>query len=67
LQLEKGWVREHQQPRCGHIPGNIWGRAYNTGIFAVRNRPAGRRLLEKWRDYLLDPAKTSVEVSWDGA
>lgn len=51
------------QPRCGHIPGNSWGRAFNTGIFAVRNRQAGKLLLTKWRDLLLDPQQSSVVVS----
>ena len=28
---EAAWAPGHNQPRCGHVPGNIWGRAYNTG------------------------------------
>lgn len=54
------------QPRCGHIPGNGWGRAFNTGIFAVRNRKAGKLLLTRWRDLLLDPQKSTTVVSWAG-
>ncbi|KAL4446836.1 hypothetical protein ABPG77_008080 [Micractinium sp. CCAP 211/92] len=60
-EVELAWQPEHNQPRCGHIPGNVWGRAYNTGVFAVRNRPAARRLLELWRDKLLAPEQTIAE------
>ncbi|KAL4434049.1 hypothetical protein ABPG75_000490 [Micractinium tetrahymenae] len=62
-EVEVAWQPGHNQPRCGHIPGNIWGRAYNTGkraCFAVRNRPAARRLLELWRDMLLAPEHSVV-------
>lgn len=24
--VEEQWAPGHQQPRCGHIPGNNWGR-----------------------------------------
>ncbi|EFN57248.1 expressed protein [Chlorella variabilis] len=54
-EVEAAWRPQHNQPRCGHVPGNIWGRAYNTGVFAVRNREAGRRLLRLWRDLVLGP------------
>lgn len=57
--MEAAWAPAHNEPRCGHIPGNVWGRAYNTGIFAVRNRPAGKRTLQAWRDLLLDPQHTT--------
>ncbi|KAI3434762.1 hypothetical protein D9Q98_002822 [Chlorella vulgaris] len=58
--LEDSWKAGHMQPRCGHIPGNGWGRAFNTGIFAVRNREAGKLLLTRWRDLLLDPQKSTT-------
>lgn len=29
--VEEAWQPRHNQPRCGHIPGNGWGRAFNTG------------------------------------
>ena len=57
------WAPRHNQPRCGHVAGNSWGRAFNTGIFAVRNRAAGRQLLALWRDFLLDPERSTVVVS----
>ncbi|PRW57844.1 glycosyltransferase family 77 [Chlorella sorokiniana] len=56
--VEEQWAPGHQQPRCGHIPGNIWGRAYNTGIFVARNCPTSHALLAAWRDALLDPSRT---------
>ncbi|KAI7836257.1 hypothetical protein COHA_009847 [Chlorella ohadii] len=59
--VEEAWRPGHNQPRCGHVPGNGWGRAFNTGIFAARNRPAAKRLLEQWRDLLLDPKRTTEE------
>jgi hypothetical protein len=58
--VEVDWKPAHFQPRCGHIPGNSWGRAFNTGVFAVRNSPAGRLLLARWRDKLLDPDRATV-------
>ena len=60
--IEAAWQPGHNQPRCGHIAGNVWGRAYNTGVFAVRNRPGALGTLAKWRDLLLDPARSSVTV-----
>jgi hypothetical protein len=54
-EVEAAWAPQHNQPRCGHIPGNTWGRAYNSGIFAVRNNEAGRRMLRLWRDRMLGP------------
>lgn len=58
--VEQQWAPGHQQPRCGHIPGNIWGRAYNTGVFVMRNRPASHALLAAWRDALIDPSRTTT-------
>ena len=64
-EVEAAWRPQHNQPRCGHVPGNIWGRAYNTGVFAVRNREAGRRLLRLWRDLVLGPeALVQVSPRW---
>ena len=60
--IEAAWQPAHNQPRCGHIAGNVWGRAWNTGVFAVRNRPSTLATLAKWRDLLLDPARSSVTV-----
>lgn len=56
------WKPQHNQPRCGHIAGNSWGRAFNTGIFFVRNREAGRNLLRRWRDAMLDSERTTITV-----
>lgn len=89
------WKPQHNQPRCGHVAGNAWGRSFNTGeharaglppagasrarapatsapdspaprapagIFAVRNREAGKAVLRRWRDALLDSEHTHVTV-----
>lgn len=40
--VEQAWQPRHNQPRCGHIPGNGWGRAFNTG-----GGPDGRPASEK--------------------
>ncbi|KAL4447981.1 hypothetical protein ABPG75_005200 [Micractinium tetrahymenae] len=61
-QVEVEWQPRHNQPRCGHVAGNAWGRSFNTGIFAVRNREAGKAVLRKWRDALLDNEHTHFTV-----
>ena len=61
-QVEANWVPQHNQPRCGHIKDNGWGRSFNTGIFAVRNREAGKSVLRGWRDAMLDSEHTSITV-----
>ena len=33
-QTEAAWQPVHNQPRCGHITGNHWGRSFNTGGWA---------------------------------
>lgn len=38
-------------------------RAYNTGVFVMRNRPASHALLAAWRDALIDPSRTTT-VRW---
>jgi len=60
-EVEAAWQPGHNQPRCGHVPGNGWGRAFNTGVFAMRNRPASTQLLEDWRD-ALENGPTSFQV-----
>ena len=61
-QLEEEWKAGHLQPRCGHIPGNTWGRAFNTGVFGVRNRPATLAALHAWLDFLTDPGRQEYKV-----
>lgn len=54
--MEDEWP-PNGKPGCGHIPGKNWGIAFNTGLFAARNRPATRRLLAAWVELLTNPAK----------
>jgi hypothetical protein len=35
---EAAWEHAGAVPRCGHTPGSRWNFAYNTGLYAVRNR-----------------------------
>ena len=65
--MEAEWKPWHNQPRCGHVAKNTWGRAFNTGIFAVRNNPETLKLLALWRDFLQDPERLQVRVRWRGA
>ncbi|KAL4422581.1 hypothetical protein ABPG75_008778 [Micractinium tetrahymenae] len=57
MQVEEEWKPNHGQPRCGHIPDNDSGRAFNTGMFAARNTPAARAFLLAWAGMLLDPSR----------
>ena len=38
-----------------------------AGVFAARNRPAARQLLEAWRDFMLGGQETAQVVSCRGA
>ncbi|KAI3429416.1 hypothetical protein D9Q98_005511 [Chlorella vulgaris] len=55
-EMEEAWTPKQGKPTCGHIPGN-WFYAFNTGLFAVRNRPAPRKLMASWVMMLTDPGK----------
>jgi hypothetical protein len=58
--MEEAWTPKQGKPTCGHIPGN-WFYAFNTGLFAVRNRPAPRKLMASWVMMLTDPGKQHDE------
>lgn len=60
--VEEAWKPVHLQPRCGHIPGNHWGRAFNSGLFAVRNTPMGKLLLHHWVAFLQDSTREEITV-----
>lgn len=55
MRVEDEWKEHNDEPRCGHIPGNGYGRAFNTGMFAARNTLAARAILRGWADMLTDP------------
>ena len=52
----------HGFARCGHMPGNGFNNAFNTGMILLRNRPATHGFLEDWLDYLLDSNRMYVDV-----
>jgi Nucleotide-diphospho-sugar transferase len=52
----------HGFARCGHLPGNNYNNAFNTGMILLRNRPATRRFLQDWLDYLLDANHMYVDL-----
>lgn len=44
-------------PRCGHVPGSTGHKIYNTGLLALRNRPATRRIMRAWHHRLAHPSE----------
>lgn len=50
-------------PRCGHVPGSTWGKALNTGVFALRNRPATLATLRRWLFFMTDPEHAIMKWS----
>jgi hypothetical protein len=45
---------QHGFSRCGHLPGNTYNNAFNTGMLLLRDRPATHSFLKAWLEYLLD-------------
>lgn len=56
--VEEAWRPGHNQPRCGHVPGNGWGRAFNTG-----GRRVGRCDSQQLGRVLQQGAKHCVNAS----
>eukprot|EP00887_Chlorella_sp_A99_P002045 scaffold18.g2045.t1 len=56
-------------PRCGHVPGSTWGKALNTGVFALRNRPATLATLRRWLFFMTDPehAIMKARAAWSAS
>lgn len=57
LQTEELQLPRNNNPRCGHIAGNVWGRALNSGVFVLRNRPPVKKALHRWHQILTDPSQ----------
>lgn len=52
----------HGFARCGHMPGNHFNNAFNTGMILLRNRPATHVFLKNWLDYLMDANRMYVDL-----
>ena len=52
----------HGFARCGHLPGNNFNNAFNTGMILFRNRTPTHKFLHSWLDYLLDANRMYVDV-----
>ena len=39
---------QHGFARCGHLPGNTFNNAFNTGMLLLRDRPATHAFLKAW-------------------
>ena len=52
----------HGFARCGHLPGNHFNNAFNTGMILLRDRPPTHAFLRAWLDYLLDANKMYVDL-----
>jgi hypothetical protein len=53
---------QHRYSRCGHLPGNTFNNAFNTGMLLLRDRPPTHAFLRAWLDYLLDANRTYVDL-----
>lgn len=52
----------HGFARCGHLPGNNFNNAFNTGMILLRDRPPTHAFLRAWLDYLLDANRMYVDL-----
>jgi hypothetical protein len=61
-EVDVGMQARHNQPRCGHVPDNTWGLAFNTGIIFFRNTDGSKYFLKEWEQLLGDPSKANINV-----
>jgi hypothetical protein len=52
----------HAFARCGHLPGNHFNNAFNTGMILFRDRPPTHEFLKSWLAYLLDANRMFVDL-----
>ena len=52
----------HGFARCGHLPGNHFNNAFNTGMILLRDRPPTHAFLRAWLAYLTDANKMYVDL-----
>jgi hypothetical protein len=53
---------QHHFSRCGHMPGNNFNNAFNTGMILLRNRAGTHGFLKAWLDYITDANHMYVDV-----
>jgi Nucleotide-diphospho-sugar transferase len=53
---------QHGVARCGHLPGNTFNNAFNTGMILFRKRPSTLAFLTAWLDYLLDANRMYIDL-----
>jgi Nucleotide-diphospho-sugar transferase len=53
---------QHGVARCGHLPGNTFNNAFNTGMILFRHRASTLAFLRSWLDYLLDSNRMYVDL-----